>query len=40
MPIIGIEEVKVGDTTDVIIKVNTGRKMTQQPTQAGGAIDF
>ena len=40
MPIIGIEEVKEGDTSDVVIKVNTGRKMTQQPTQAGGAIDF
>jgi len=40
MPIIGVEEVKIGDTTDVIIKVNTGRKMLQQFTQTGGAIDF
>jgi len=40
MPIIGIEEVKVGETTDVVIKVNTGRKMAQQPTQTGGDIDF
>lgn len=39
MPIIGIEEVKIGDTTDVVIKINTGRKMSQQPT-TGGAIDF
>jgi len=40
MPIIGVEEVKIGDTTDVIIKVNTGRKMLQQFTQTGGVIDF
>jgi len=40
MPIVGIEEVKVNDTTDVIIKVNTGRRMSQQPTQTGGVIDF
>jgi hypothetical protein len=40
MPIIGIEEVKIGDTTDVVIKVNTGRRMAPQPTQAGGGIDF
>ena len=40
MPIIGIEEVKVGDTTDVVIKVNTGRKVTPQSTQTGGGIDF
>ena len=40
MPIIGIEEVKIGDTSDVVIKVNTGRKVTPQPTPTGGAIDF
>jgi hypothetical protein len=40
MPIIGVEEVKIGDTTDVIIKVNTGRKISQQFTQTGGVIDF
>jgi len=40
MPIMGVEEVKVGDTTDVIIKVNTGRKMSQQLKQMGGGIDF
>ncbi|CAJ31666.1 hypothetical protein AFV7_gp46 [Betalipothrixvirus pezzuloense] len=35
LPIIGVEEVKVGDTTDVVLKINTGKKM---PTT--GAIDF
>jgi len=40
MPIIGIEEVKIGDTSDVVIKVNTGRKVTPQPTPTGGGIDF
>jgi len=40
MPIIGVEEIKIGETTDVVIKVNTGRKMTQQSTQVGGGIDF
>ena len=40
MPIIGIEEVKTGDTSDVVIKVNTGRKVTPQSTQTGGGIDF
>jgi len=40
MPIIGIEEVKTGDTSDVVIKVNTGRKVTPQPTAPGGEIDF
>ncbi len=40
MPITGIEEVKIGDTSDVVIKVNTGRKVTPQPTQTGGGIDF
>ena len=39
MPIIGIEEIKVGDTTDVVMKVDTGKRMTQTP-QTGGAIDF
>jgi hypothetical protein len=36
MPIIGIEEIN----SDVVIKVNTGRKITPQPTQTGGGIDF
>jgi len=40
MPIIGLEEVKVDDTTDVILKVNTGKKMTRPTTQLGGGIDF
>ncbi len=40
MPITGIEEVKIGDTSDVVIKVNTGRKVTPQPTPTGGGIDF
>ena len=40
MPIIGIEEVKVGDSSDVVIKVNTGKKVTPQPTPTGGGIDF
>jgi len=40
MPIIGIEEIKTGDTSDVVIKVNTGRKVTPQPTPTGGGIDF
>jgi hypothetical protein len=40
MPIIGIEEVKVGDTSDVVIKVNTGRKVTTQTQPTGGGIDF
>ena len=40
MPIIGVEEVKVDDTTDVVIKVNTGKKMTGQIKQTKGDIDF
>ena len=40
MPIVGIEEIKVGDTSDVVIKVNTGRKVAPQPTPTGGGIDF
>jgi len=40
MPIIGVEEVKVGDSTDVVIKVNTGKRVMPQPMQTGGAIDF
>jgi len=40
MPIIGMEEVQVGDTTDVILKVNTSRKLQLQPEPKGGAIDF
>jgi hypothetical protein len=40
MPIIGIEEVKVGDSTDVVIKINTGKKVAPQPAKTGGVIDF
>jgi len=40
MPIIGMEEVQVGDTTDVILKVNTSRKLQLQSEPKGGAIDF
>jgi len=40
MPIIGIEEIKVDDTTDVVIKVNTGKRVAPLPIQSGGEIDF
>jgi len=40
MPIIGIEEVKTDDSSDVVIKVNTRKKITPQPTPTGGEIDF
>jgi len=35
-----MEEVQVGDTTDVILKVNTSRKLQLQQEPKGGAIDF
>lgn len=35
MPIVGLEEVKVGDTTDVVLKINTGKKIPET-----GSIDF
>jgi len=40
MPIIGMEEVQVDDTTDVILKVNTNKKLQPSPEPKGGAIDF
>ena len=40
MPIIGMEEVQVNDTTDVILKVNTNKKLQPSPEPKGGAIDF
>jgi len=40
MPIVGVEEVKTGNTSDVIVKVNTGRKVTSVPETKGGEVDF
>ncbi|CAH69426.1 hypothetical protein [Deltalipothrixvirus pozzuoliense] len=40
LPIVGVEQVNVNNTTDVVIKINTGKKMTATTSSSPPTIDF